>query len=202
MPSSAQPPSLYLPKTEAHYLTVEGDVVDRIGYHYYGRQVGVPEALYRRNPWLTKLPPVLRAGIIIVLPVLGALDANDPTNSGPTNAQGTPLRKLWNYTEPKVWRGLTQVQTDVDAAEAKALAAYKASKALSPSAPVAVTKTDCCDEIKDPKEVTDFSYLATYYQAPTGEWKLGRIHKSNIRWSADGYGFVLATEDVLNGGLL
>lgn len=49
------------------YQTREGDTLDWILWHWYGREQVVP-AVLEANPGLADLPPVLPAGVLINLP--------------------------------------------------------------------------------------------------------------------------------------
>ena len=50
-------------------ISKDGDMLDALCWHHYGRQDVVP-AVLEANPHLAGLPPVLTAGVIIVLPDL------------------------------------------------------------------------------------------------------------------------------------
>ena len=49
------------------YRTVDGDMIDAISVATYGSEEMV-EAIYRANPHLAELGPILPAGITITLP--------------------------------------------------------------------------------------------------------------------------------------
>jgi phage tail protein X len=52
--------------------TRQGDALDQIALEFYGRTNGATETLLDANPHLADLPPLLPAGVIIVLPDLPA----------------------------------------------------------------------------------------------------------------------------------
>lgn len=75
---------LRLPSHEMHYLTAEGDVVDLLCWQYYGITQVATEAVYRRNPFLSREDPVLPAMRLIVLPIL-------------SDERIVAKNQLWNY---------------------------------------------------------------------------------------------------------
>lgn len=50
------------------YRTRDGDVLDWIAWHHYGRIAGVVERVLAANPGLADQGPVLPPGLVIVLP--------------------------------------------------------------------------------------------------------------------------------------
>jgi phage tail protein X len=54
------------------YRTKDGDTVDLICWHIYGRTSGVVEQVLTGNPGLAALGPVLQAGVIVELPEITA----------------------------------------------------------------------------------------------------------------------------------
>lgn len=50
-------------------ISKDGDMLDALCWRHYGRQDVVP-AVLEANPHLSGLPPVLAAGVVIVLPDL------------------------------------------------------------------------------------------------------------------------------------
>jgi phage tail protein X len=65
-----------------HCITRDGDVLDDLCWRHYGR-VDVLPAVLEANPDLAQLPPVLTAGLLILLPDL-------PTPSV------SPVIRLWS----------------------------------------------------------------------------------------------------------
>ena len=63
-------------------ITYDGDVLDDLIWQHYGR-TDVLAAVLEANPDLAQLPPVLTAGLVIVLP-----DLPLPTE--------TPVIRLWS----------------------------------------------------------------------------------------------------------
>lgn len=186
---------MFYPTTEAHYLTVDGDVLDRIAREYYGTEHRTTEQLLRRNPWVAEHFPVMSAGLILVLPVLDRAIMQASTGATPPSTDnGTTMRRLWSYQESKLWRG-GKTSTDTDA---NALAAYRRSKQAEATAAPTVPAEDN----SNPPELTDFDWLAVYYRDSTGKWKLGRIHRSNVEFSTGGYGYTSTLADPLADGLL
>jgi len=64
----------------AEYRTRQGDLIDRICWHHYGRQSGAVEAVLGANPGLAALGPALPAGQVIVLPDLPAAQTDAVVN--------------------------------------------------------------------------------------------------------------------------
>ena len=60
------------------YRTRDGDVLDAICYRHYGETNGYVEAVLAANLGLADKPPVLPAGLIIVLPDLPRLPPRQP----------------------------------------------------------------------------------------------------------------------------
>ena len=65
-----------------HCITRDGDVLDDLCWRHYGR-VDVLPAVLEANPDLAQLPPVLTAGLVILLP-----DLPTPLES--------PVIRLWS----------------------------------------------------------------------------------------------------------
>lgn len=61
------------------HTTSAGDMVDAIAYRTYGYRPGSVEAVFEANPGLCEQPPVLPAGLVIVLPELSAATAPLPS---------------------------------------------------------------------------------------------------------------------------
>ncbi len=53
---------------QAIYVSQEGDMVDHIGFKYYGTHAGTAEAIYAANRELAEYGPVLPIGVSILLP--------------------------------------------------------------------------------------------------------------------------------------
>lgn len=69
---------------EKLYVTIDGDVLDRIARTYYGRHESNTEALLDANPGLAERPMVLPAGVVIKLPEIQR------------TVTPTPFRQLWD----------------------------------------------------------------------------------------------------------
>lgn len=54
--------------------TSDGDLLDTLCQHYYGRLSGVVEAVLAANQGLADIPQPYRAGVLIVLPELSPVD--------------------------------------------------------------------------------------------------------------------------------
>ncbi len=65
------------------YLTRQGDMLDAICWHYYGREGGAVEAVLRANRHLADVGAVLPAGLVIHMP-----DIEPPQTTQPI--------KLWD----------------------------------------------------------------------------------------------------------
>ncbi|MDR2306136.1 MAG: tail protein X [Paucimonas sp.] len=57
-------------------ITSEGDLLDTLCQHYYGRLVGTVEAVLEANQGLANEPQPFRAGVRILLPALPAAPSN------------------------------------------------------------------------------------------------------------------------------
>ena len=68
----------------ATYRSRDGDVVDDICRHFYGREAGAVEAVLEANPGLAEKGPVLAADTVIELPDL------------PRPLETIPTVKLWD----------------------------------------------------------------------------------------------------------
>lgn len=53
-------------------VTKDGEMVDQIAYRAYGYRPGAVEAVFEANPGLCEHPPLLPAGLVIILPDLPA----------------------------------------------------------------------------------------------------------------------------------
>lgn len=74
-----------LPTLAKNYLTIDGDVLDKICWLFYGKREKVTEAVIAANPIVLEYGTVMPAGIILVLPPL----------------QFDIQRKaLWDYVQP------------------------------------------------------------------------------------------------------
>jgi phage tail protein X len=104
------------PTSEKQYLTSAGDTVDSICWAYYGVTRITTERVLARNRWLTKYPPILPAGLLIVLPVVLAADVFPSVNLWPYKPTVAATKK------PAVSRA------DMLAAQKAALARYVQSK--------------------------------------------------------------------------
>jgi phage tail protein X len=60
------------------YVTRDGDMIDLIAYRAYGYSSGAVEQIIEANYGLCEQPPVLPAGIRIVLPDLAPTTAKAP----------------------------------------------------------------------------------------------------------------------------
>lgn len=56
------------------YLTRDGDTIDSIAWHIYGRESAIKEIM-AANPRLCEEPPILSAGMLITLPTIATLPA-------------------------------------------------------------------------------------------------------------------------------
>lgn len=54
------------------YRTKDGDMVDLICWHIYGRTRGVVEQVLEHNPGLAARGPILPAGVMVELPEITA----------------------------------------------------------------------------------------------------------------------------------
>ena len=54
------------------YTTKRGDVLDKVCHDYYGERPGAYEYVLNANPGLSKIGPVLPAGLVITMPDLPA----------------------------------------------------------------------------------------------------------------------------------
>jgi phage tail protein X len=52
------------------YRSIQGDTVDFICWHYYGKTTGVLEKVLEANPTLAEYGPVLPVGTLVELPSL------------------------------------------------------------------------------------------------------------------------------------
>jgi phage tail protein X len=52
------------------YRTKDGDTVDLICWHIYGRTSGIVEQVLNANPSLASLGPLLPAGTLVALPTI------------------------------------------------------------------------------------------------------------------------------------
>lgn len=59
------------------YRCIEGDILDRICWKFYGRTSGTVEAVLEANPGLADLGPVYSAGLKIELPSLPDAEATN-----------------------------------------------------------------------------------------------------------------------------
>ena len=58
--------------SDTQYLTKQGDMLDAICFKHYGERPHSVEAVLDANSGLAGYPPKLPAGLIIILPDLGA----------------------------------------------------------------------------------------------------------------------------------
>lgn len=49
-------------------IAAQGDTVDSLCWHYYGRTAGVTEAVLDANPGLADLGPIIPHGTTVILP--------------------------------------------------------------------------------------------------------------------------------------
>lgn len=189
----------FFPRQEKNYVTSDGDVVDRICWLYYGFTRGATEAVLRRNRFLTDFSPVLPAGLIIVLPIY---------------QKDESPRELWKYVTKESLLATATVTTNsalVTPTDEELLAAYRVSKirakievpyrpVLNPSAPTDIVTVELGDDLlpgtvlpgvgnpenKQPKQVTDYDYVAVYYN-DNGALRLGYIPKAQICEQCDYY---------------
>lgn len=59
-------------------VTVAGDMLDLIAFRHYGYSSGAVEAMLEANYGLADKPPVLPAGIVVVLPDIAPAPARQP----------------------------------------------------------------------------------------------------------------------------
>jgi phage tail protein X len=59
-------------------ITSDGDMLDLIAFREYGYSSGAVEAILNANYGLADRPPVLPAGIIIILPDIAPAPAKQP----------------------------------------------------------------------------------------------------------------------------
>lgn len=59
------------------YRTIDGDMVDAICKAHYGRE-NMTAAVYKANPGLAALGPVLSKGVLITLPVVAPAPVRKP----------------------------------------------------------------------------------------------------------------------------
>jgi phage tail protein X len=52
----------------AAVIAAQGDTVDSLCWHYYGRTAGVTEAVLEANPGLADLGPIIPRGTTVILP--------------------------------------------------------------------------------------------------------------------------------------
>ena len=57
-----------MPKPSNTITSKQGDTLSKIAYEYYGTSIGQVERILEANPKLCQQPPILPAGILIVLP--------------------------------------------------------------------------------------------------------------------------------------
>ncbi len=62
----------------AHYVTKTGDTLDWLCWRFYDRQAEAVEALLEANPNLADLGMTLPAGLVIALPDLQPMAADQP----------------------------------------------------------------------------------------------------------------------------
>lgn len=121
---------------------------------------------------------------------------------------------LWDYTKRAANLYVPTATTEAQDAQT-ALEAYRKLKAAAvasgsggggsnPSIPsYGSTSDDCCS---NPLLLDDFEYFAVYYRDQNAKWRLGRIHKRNMKINTDGYGHTVtvtsAISDPLANGLL
>lgn len=72
------------PDGSVAYVTIDGDMVDKIARDYYGEHKGKTELVYGANPGLADRPIVLPAGVVIKLP------------TPPQKAGSTEFKRLWD----------------------------------------------------------------------------------------------------------
>ena len=56
------------PDGASQYITVDGDMIDMIGFAFYGTHDRTSELIYEANPHILGLDPVLPNGLTIILP--------------------------------------------------------------------------------------------------------------------------------------
>lgn len=57
-----------MPKPSNTLTSKQGDTLSKIAYEHYGSSTGQVELILEANPKLCQQPPILPAGIVIVLP--------------------------------------------------------------------------------------------------------------------------------------
>lgn len=66
------------------YVTMDGDMVDKIARDFYGRHTGSSEQVFDANGWLANHDVVLPAGLVIKLPAATA------------SVTAKPFKRLWD----------------------------------------------------------------------------------------------------------
>jgi phage tail protein X len=171
-----------LPQLDKNYLTMDGDVLDKICWLFYGQSSKTTEAVLKRNPLLNRYPSVLPAGLILVLPVMRY------------EAQRKPL---WDYVQPKRI-DLTRVKSDATTQD-DALAQYRLAKTDTIYVAERVTKLYSPNSTVLPVLVgsqvpTEFTtpprpdipqeggqeYVAVYYRGADNQFKVGFVPNNEV----------------------
>lgn len=72
------------PDGSTAYVTMDGDMVDKIARDYFGLHTGSTEKVLEANVWLSGYGPVLPAGLVIKLPAVT------------TTVTPKPFKRLWD----------------------------------------------------------------------------------------------------------
>ena len=72
------------PDGSTAYVTMDGDMVDKIARDFYGLHTGATEKVLEANVWLSARGPVLAAGLVIKLP------------AATTMVTAKPFKRLWD----------------------------------------------------------------------------------------------------------
>lgn len=169
-----------------NYMTVSGDVVDRICWLFYGYTEGATEAVFERNRFLLELPSVLPAGVLIVLP---------PHLFEPTRQQ------LWDYVSPRTVAESAQsafLNDQAALAEFRAgrgediYVGYRPAELYSPESnvvpvivgedgttPIIVPPTSG-GNIYPPSQVETFDYVAVYYRDANNALRVGYVPREQF----------------------
>lgn len=176
------------PTLEKNYLTLDGDVVDRICWIFYGVSRGATEAVFARNPILSAFPSVLPAGVIIILPRFVYEQDRKP---------------LWDYVQEQVVIPTPSkafeesIKNDRLALEEfrrngskEIFIGFRPKDLYTPESSiipviigddditeVAIPPTVIGGNTYPPPEVEEFEYVSVYYRTPDNVLKIGYVRK-------------------------
>lgn len=159
----------YFPPTEKQYLTTDGEIIDRLCWNYYGFVKGTVESVYKRNPWLSVLPPILPNGVLVTLPVISRNLLLDKV-------------ELWNYTKT-LKDGQSKTPT--------------ISNLNSIPMPNVTQKDDCCSQV-DPPIVENPEWITVWYMKD-GKFRLGRTKRENLTVGYGGVPYVTSGSNEIGG---